>query len=1203
MKDTKFPAKRIILPAALVVLILLLILCFTMCGKQAEEMPAPETIAETSAPPVTQEATETPTVSTEEPTEPTEETTEPTEETVPPTTVPVDDTKFDPEEEAVVEDIELPDPGTPENPYVEVVDSYPEEVESVNISTAGEVNYVITGSAGSVITIVNPGITLTVGDTAYTADETTGILTVDLSKLGMDPMLTLKNTSAVTANCMVTLNEGIGGAGNPEILTDPEEIPVSLAEGDSNGYHYRWTATTDATVELKLKAEELPEETEPIDTVVETETSEETEPTEPETTEPVEEPVVLEIVVTVGEETFRLSEVEDGVLSFAVTKDTPVLIQVIAVPWTDGYYPEIQEIAQWKLRPDLGTKENPEILENVAEIPVSLKENDTDGWHYLWTATGDAQLTLTPPEGLKATATIEETVHQAAEGETALSFHVSRNQQVLIQATAVPVTPEGEELQTWPAIAGKITGQLISDPGAPDNPAVLESVDSIAVSLEAGDIDGYTASWTAPLEGTLTLQKAAETTAQVKVTAADGSETILEDASLTLELRKEDTVTILFTAVADEAGAYPAAEVTLTGSFEAAPGISEENPIVLSDLGTAMTVAMEARQTLYFSGMVHEMIATVEDANGVSIHHEGKTAWGSQTGVAEMEFPEANAEEPEAPVLFSVTTKDEKELTLVFAYPAGHAQNPASLSMGENRIQLKDGDTDGYLFNWTAECDGFLTVSMDEKALWQYQITNLTSGTEGGLHTAAEDTPVAEETLEVKQGDRLQIMVKTLDLDDPESVPAGKLTVTASFFDPLLGTEAKPIRLDNPHNQTNTVLIPAGQTLYYTAAAEGMALTYAATNVTLIHNDMEYTPENGQLVIQCQGSESLFILSNASEKDELCKLTFTYPEGHRKNPLELMLGENTALLDDGNICGRAYAWTAESDGQLTVTMAEGFGWQFVLCNETRGTDCEIHTSQDEPKASSETLEVAVGDRILLIVNSFDPEHPLHPPAGEVRFTAEFVDPTLGMEENPIWLNLTDEITIPAGKTMYCTAKADGMILTLNGTGLKVVHNEVEHLPEKNTITFLCTGAGTFDYPVFAITNTGLTDGVYSISFTYPEGHFMNPAELTIGSNVVAVNPECKKGFHFLWTSDVEGMLFFTMDSLEDWSYSVANLTTGIVGETYSSSDEEPVVVDSIPVSAGDQIRIIVNAEEAKDIAFTVSVFPEETPKINNEEPA
>jgi len=1215
MKDTKLSARRFLILAALVVLILLLIICITMCGKQAEDVPAPEATTEpvvAAAPQVTEPIKAPTEEATVEATFPTEEITEPTEAPVA-TTAPTTGSDDTSSGEEVEEDyVDIPDPGSPENPYVEVVSAYPTTVDSVYISAGTDVSYLIAGSAGSVITIEDPTVTLTVGEKTYTADETTGILTVDLSKLGPDPVIQLKNLSVATANCQVILEEGLGGAGNPEILTDPAEIPVSLPEGDANGYHYQWIATTDGKVELTLKEKEVPEETEP-ETLEESgeDASEETEATEPE-----EEVAVLEIVVTIGEETFRLSEVEDGILSFDVEEDTPVLIQVITMPWKDGSYPAIEETALWNLLPALGTVENPQVLESIEEIAVTLEENDANGWHYLWVADTDGQLILTPDDTLDVTVTVAETVCRRAEEEKSLSLHVTRGQEVLIRTIAIPVIPEGEENQVLPAVSGgKITGQLMPDPGAPGNPMVLESIETITVTLVEGDADGYTSAWTAPLEGTLTLREEAnEAKLEVLLTGADGTVSHLSEADngiLTLETKAEDTVTILVTAIADEEGSYAAGEITLKGSFEAEPGITEENPIVLSDLGSATTVAMEARQTLFFSGMVHEMIATVENANGVSIHYDGKTSWGSQTGTASMEFPEADAEAPEEALVFSVTSKNEKELTLVFAYPAGHAQNPAPLAMGENKIQLKENDTDGYLFTWTADCDGILTVAMEEKGQWQYRIDNLTAGTEGTLHTSAQESLTAEEAVEVKAGDRLQILVKTLDPADPEAVPAGTLKVTASFFDPLLGTEAKPIPLDNEQEVVNTVMVPAGQSLYFGTKAEGMILSFTGQNVILSHNDAEHIPENGKLEILCQGVDSVFVITNETDKDEACKLSFAYPEGHRKNPLELILGENTAVLEDGNINGCAFCWTAEATGYLTVTMAEDADWQFLLYNETVGTKGVVHTSKDEPKVASEQLEVISGDRILLIVNSFDLEHPLHTPAAELNFTAEFVDPTLGMEENPVWLNHTDEILIPAGKTMYCTAKADGMILTLEGAGVKVSHNGEEYLPKQNVITILCQGAGTFEHPVFVITNTGTTDGVYSIRFTYPEGHFMNPAALNLGENTADPKADGKNGYYFLWTSDLDGTLTVTMETESGWSYSAANLTTGELGEVHYSHDEEPVWSETIRVHKGDQIRIVVNAHSSDEepfgtdgIVFTAAAATEESETMHNtEEPA
>lgn len=1192
MKNTGLTTKRIGILAALVVLILLLIICITNCGKQTEDVPAPET---TEAPQVmapSQPKPEGALITVPPTTEPTEETTVPTEETVAattaPTTAPVDSTVT--ETEAEEDYVDIPDPGSPENPYVEVITEYPADVESVYISANENISYLISGLAGSVLTLEDENVVLTYDGEEYTADPETGAVVLDLSKLGKDPIITLKNVSAATSNCIVKLEEGIGGAGNPEILTDPAEILVELPEEDANGYHYKWTATTDGTVELMLK-EAIPEDQ--IVTAAE-EPAEETEPTEPE-----EEPVILEIVVTVGEESFRLTEKEDGKLSVAVKKNEDILIQVISVPWKNGYYPEIAETVLWTLIPDLGTLENPQPLETLnATIPVTLEAEDADGWHWLWAADRNGQVTLTPSEKVALTVSVDGTAITPAEGEIPFDFRATKGQEVLIQAVAVA---EGEEPeQTLPAVTdGSITGTFLPDPGAPENPAVLESIESVTIMLEANDAYGYACSWTTQLEGKLTIGAyPANKNAEITVTAAGKSYALVKDP-LVLDLKAEEMITILVKAVADENLVRPALRITLKGVFEAVPGASPENPIAVSAEPGVTSVSMEARQTLYFTGMLHEMMATVEKANGVSIHFDGKTVWGDQTGTAIMEFPEAETEEP---VLFSVTTKNARELNLSVGYPEGHAQNPAKLELKENKIQLKENDEDGYLLQWTADCDGFLTVTMEDHGRWQYRIDNLTAAAEGQLHSGGDEVLVTSETLEVKQGDLIQITVKTFDPSNPEAMPAGTLKVMASFFDPLLGTEAKPIRLGNTADMEYSVVVPAGQSVHYTAQTDGMILTFRGSKLMLQHNEIEIAGDSTGAELLCQGADCVFMVTNATDKDQTCSFRFTYPVGHRENPVAMVLGENKAVLEEGNLPGCAFGWIAETAGQLTVTMTEEDGWQFVLYNKTAGVNGIVHTSQDDPKVTSEMLEVAAGDEILVVVNSFDPEHPLHTPAREIAFTADFVDPTLGMEENPVWLNQNGELTIPAGKTMYCTAKVDGMLLTLKGANVKVTHNGEEHLPVQNTVTFLCCGTGTFGHPVFAVTNTGTEDAVYSISFEYPVGHFMNPAELQMGENTAYPCADGKHAFHYLWTADADGILTVTMTAEDNWSYSAANLTTGVVGETYSSADEEIVDCETLEVKKGDQIRIVINvqspAECTEGVDFQVSVAPAETEESN-----
>lgn len=1199
MKNNKWNKKWIVLLAALVILILLLTMCTARCSGQGGQEPSADSLAvptteETAA---SETAAETTAVTTEATTEPTEETTEPTEETTAPTTSSADTDSSDEEEvEDDIEEtepIEIPDPGTAENPYVEVLGGYPGTVTSVSIPAGKGISYVVAGSAGSVVTIESADAKVVLNGTTYTADETTGVLTLDLSKVSVDPVVEISNSGTDAAAYVVKFAEGLGGAGNPEILEDISLIDVHLPEADANGYYYQWVSTITGTVELTAETI-LPEEPSDEEPTGET--------TAGDGTAEEEKPPVLDVLVTIGEESFRLSECEDGKLVFDVTKGEKVLIQTIAVPGEDGTYPKIDAAVHGTLLPALGTAENPEPLESIETVIVSLEEGDLEGYHYQWTPAVSGTLTLASANAdLELAVTVGETVYKLSETDEGASFDipVNRNEPVVIQLIA----KAGED-GILPAIANAtVAGAFLSAPGTPANPAVLESIETAAISLEEGNPDGYTLQWTAAADGTLTFQPESVSPETVSYELALTNETtaLLSeslDGTVGTEVQTGDVVTILLTAVSDEAGAYPAARIILKGTFTAAPGSSAENPMMISDTAAATSISLEARETVYLSGMFHEMTATVEGASGVSVAFDGTTAWANPTGVAEVEFPEAG-EEAE-PLVFSVTSKNAQELTVSFAYPAGHARNPAQLAMGENKITLEEDDADGYLFTWTADCAGFLTVAMDEKAQWQYTIENLTAGTVGETHTSGDEVLTASETVEVAQGDTLRITVKTFNPADPEAMPAGKLTVSAGFYDPLLGTAAKPIALDAAENTVNTITVPAGQTLYYSAEADGMILSFSGRDVTVRHKGIRSVPENGSLQMRCE--DSLFVIENAGETDQTCKLTFAYPLGHRENPGKLVMGENKAVLEEGNLNGYAFVWTAEGTGELTVTMQEDANWQYILCNETTGVEGVVHTSEDEPAAAAETVRVTKGDRILVIVNTFDLAHPLKTPAGEVIFTAAFVDPTLGMEENPVWLNLTDEITIPAGKTMYCTAKANGMIMTLTGEHITVSHNGTEYGSENGVVTVSCHGAGTFEHPVFVITNTGETESVCSVRFDYPVGHFMNPDQLKLEKNTAVLESGNECGYVFLWKADRDGALTITMETQSGWQYAIRNLTAGINGEIHCAEDEEPVICETVQVSRGDEIRIVVNTSDptaAGEICFSAKMetpVTEETPE-------
>lgn len=1180
MKERKGILKWSLPPAILALLVLLLPMLSKDRSETEQTLPAPTTEVTVASQPTEEteqvEETEPETTVSEEATEETEvEETEAEKETKATEATKAASDK-DEEKEDFGDEAPYwvgPDPGTPENPYLEVRDGYPAEVESVKIPIGQKVSYVISGSAGSVITIQDPDVTVTWDGKTYQADADSGEVSVDLSKLATDPVITLEHSARTATAYVISLAEGIGGVGNPELLTDPAELLIQLPEGDSNGYHYQWISQITGRVELALKAKEIPE------TQAET-----TETTGEEEQEPAEIPT-LEILVTVNGSTMKLSEAEDGKLIFDTVKGQDVRIQVIAQPFKNGTYPAIEETAVWTLLSNPGTKENPMVVDSIEALTVSLEAGNADGYFYQWTAPTYANVTLTA-DNLNLTATVADTEYDSEQGS--LTFHVDKDQIVILQATAVPSYGDDEAIAYRAVPRATISGILEPDLGTPENPAVQESIEEIAFDLKEGDRDGYAVIWTAENSGELEL-KAEETQSSFDVIltnkATEETAKLSDDSEgiLTMKVKAGQSLLIQTIAKQDENGMFPAADVTLKGTFTADPGSIPENPIIIEQTETESAVAMAAGQTLYFSADVREMILRLENAHGATIHYGESTVWSNQAGVAELYFP---AEESTEAVTFWITSRSEKEIRMSFRYPEGHEKNPAELKLGENKITFEQNDEDGYVLEWTADCDGELTVAVEGKVAWQFRLDDLTAEVTGQQILGGEETDEGY-TVEVTEGSVMKLTVWTRATEEDKPLPAGNLTVKASFIDPLLGTEEKPIVLE-VGNILNTVKIPAGEKLYYTAQAEGMILHASGKGVTVQHNGSAYTLESGDLELTCHGTDSMFILEGDAEKDHTCTLRFTYPKGHQENPAELVMGENTAEVEDGSLCGYAFSWTAESSGLLTITMTDEDCWQYIVSNETAGISGVIHTCEDQPAEASETIEVTKGDRVLVIVNTFDQEHPLNGPAGNVVFMAEFVDPTLGLEENPIWLNLEDTLVIPAGKTMYCAAKADGMELKLTGDHVTVTHNDLEYTAQKGEVTLRCVGTGTFGHPVFAVTNNGTEEATYSVRFSYPEGHQMNPAVLKLGSH--SLKPE-KGGYCYTWTAESDGEFTFTVDSESGWKYMISNISSAKAGETRSADDAEPVPSETVSVKAGEKLRILVNtAEESSDepIKFTAS---------------
>ncbi len=596
-----------------------------------------------------------------------------------------------------------------------------------------------------------------------------------------------------------------------------------------------------------------------------------------------------------------------------------------------------------------------------------------------------------------------------------------------------------------------------------------------------------------------------------------------------------------------------------------APAGSEANPIVYSGSFPLVTEVIGAGKTLYYH---------VYGANGTTLSCDG----GSFTVNGIAYDGAVIAEDPRQPLLLAFTndSAEDKALTLEVSYPVGSLTNPAQLLLGENMAQIAADNADGFQYTWTAVEDGTLVLTMSGSN-WQYVLNNLTAGVYGDLQDATVDTAAVAQ-LDVRAGDEITLMVNGFDPSDAWALPGGTVSFTAEFMG-TPGAESNPLGiydLSLPY----TAQLEAGQTLYYIGQFYGVTLTVEnAQGLGITVGETVFTPdENGLVTVVFPAAETAgrpqpltISITNGSESSGEYSLLFTYPLGSLQNPDQLLPGESTAALAEGAE-GYNYVWTAPNDGQLTVTVS-GSGWVFALNNETACIYGDMHYSDADPLITSETIQVAVGDSITLMVNTYDPEQ-WTTPAGTVSFTAEFTAASSGPQElSPGELPYTTEEIAPGESVSYVLMHAGGYILQVAGEGAAVTVDGAAY-----TGGILVTN--TFTGNLLTLTNTAEQPASYTLSLLQQTGTAENPAQLVLGQNSVLLEADNDAGYTYSWIAPADGSLVLTMLS-PAWQYALENVTAGVYGDLCDASMPETTVA-VLEVSAGDEIRLNVNGFDPAD---------------------
>lgn len=621
---------------------------------------------------------------------------------------------------------------------------------------------------------------------------------------------------------------------------------------------------------------------------------------------------------------------------------------------------------------------------------------------------------------------------------------------------------------------------------------------------------------------------------------------------------------------------------------------------VLGEIPDAVSsVEIPAKKTIYYNiYYAAGTQLTIEDTNAYVVY-DGKT-YKAQNGIVSVELKPEEDEETPVSLKIGNRSKNEKAFELQFGIPVGNKENPVVVEdISGLKISLDPWDTDGYFIHYTAMQDGILTLGLDsitpKNTDCEIVVTRVRTDDNGETSETVAKLSESEDgtiSIEAEIGD--MIIIQVIAVSDETTT---EVTIFGAY-EATSGTEEAPTWMDVPED---TIMIPAGKTVYYLAYADGTTMTLTGDSISKVsveHNGVSYSPKNGVITLPAENSDGTdscsFAVTNNGKKAVTCTVTFTYPVGDSRNPAEMVIGTNTAAVEAGNT-GYYYSWTAGMDGDLTITMdgENANGWYYCI------NDGDAHYSTDTELTPAETITVKEGDTVQVVVNTCGKKGAV--PAGEVSFTAEFQAGS-GTEENPYMLvgELEVDLTVGAGKTLYFQCRSLDMQFNLTGTDVEVVHDDITHSDENGQVTFIVTKGDTYNPPLFVITNKSAEDKTYHISFTYVLGSSMNPAPLQMGENTVTLEAD-NSGYTYQWIAEESGDLTIAMDlenCTTEWVFCVNNLSKiGGYGDNHYSTDEEPVTSETIWVKAGHEIQIVVGTHDpnGKAPAGTVSVTADFVP--------
>ncbi|MBO5079158.1 MAG: hypothetical protein J6B67_05710 [Oscillospiraceae bacterium] len=685
--------------------------------------------------------------------------------------------------------------------------------------------------------------------------------------------------------------------------------------------------------------------------------------------------------------------------------------------------------------------------------------------------------------------------------------------------------------------------EILEKEGAQSNPIVLTDISSVQVKLTQENKDGVYYAWTADRSGILTVAlssvQPADAKADIAVTVGDKTYKLSESAQgiLQIPVSQQDLLIMQLTAQADTG-----AELTVAGSIGAATAVAYPG----------FEARIPANSAGYYEGYNLSGTIFCLNAENVAVIHNGVTYLPRQ---GQIVFPVMA--EDRMPARFTIENRGAEDAVYAVSlqYPVGNPMNPAQMALGGSYIQQSAG-AEPFCFRYDAVKTGELVLTFDAEAQWCYTVDNLTQQIYGEeqFSDSGESAHVAK--IAVQAGDVIQLRVNTYDPQQPWDAPAGRVDFTATLI-------TGPVAVTDLSKPYETTLL-AGETVRFKGALQGMMLTIEnAQHATLCYNGGYYEAgEDGVLSVTFLEPNAMgeleFTLLNRDVANWNCAMKLTAVAGGPKAPGELVLGSSSVESGEG-ASGYWFCYTAPKTGELVLSFDPEKTWSYAV---NGGPVCY---SDAQPQISELAVAVNSADKVLIWVNTYDPENPETTPAGTVSFSARLISA-------PVELDLAqcDAVELLAQETAQFTGDLRNVILTfMNAENLTLTYNDNVYTAEDGILRVTFPEPDSDGLWKFTLTNSGAEDIRCPVQVSGTEGSRYNPQEMVLGTNT-ASQAEGAEDRYFCYTAPKAGKLMVSLDAASNWCYSINGGEKQYSG---SQSAAEPV---EITLTEGEQVILAVN---------------------------